>query len=180
MMDLDQEVLLQNFKAGCKTAFERVFKLYYKSLHLQAFLLLKDEDEAEDQVQQLFLDMWHNQMYRKVQQSIKAYLHAALRNRCLNHLNKTNIQSRLRSEYAGYEHREQTCENSFEGEGEPTSRPSPLTVLEELPMQRCKAFSLVHLEDKKYQEAAQEMGISVNSLKTHVKLAVRFLRMRLG
>ena len=180
MTDQDQALLLQNFKAGCKAAFERVFKIYYKSLHMQAFLLLRDEEEAEDQVQQLFLDLWNKQMYRNVQLSIKAYLHASLRNRCFNHLNKTQIKNRLQDEYAACEHYEQTCENGFESSQEQPVQSSVLTVLDELPLQRHKAFSLVHLQDKKYQEAAKEMGISVNSLKTHIKLAVRFLRMRLG
>jgi RNA polymerase sigma-70 factor (ECF subfamily) len=180
MTDQEQVILLENFKEGCEAAFERVFKIYYKSLHMQAFLLLKDEEEAEDLVQQLFLDLWNKKMYRNVQLSIKAYLHASLRNRCFNHLNKTNIKNRLQSEYAGHEHRDQTCENGFELEQEQLANSSVLTVLDELPVQRYKAFSLVHLQDKKYQEAASEMGISVNSLKTHIKLAVRFLRMRLG
>lgn len=178
MTDQDQVFLLQDFKAGTPAAFERVFKLCYKSLHMQAFLLLKDAEEAEDQVQQLFLDIWNKQMYRKVRQSIKAYLHAALRNRCLNHLNKMNIHIRLQSEYAGHASAALQVESSFEQERAP--RPYLLAVLAELPMQRLKAFSLVHLQDKKYHEAAKEMGISVNSLKTHVKLAVRFLRTRLG
>lgn len=180
MTDLDQALLLQNFKVGCEAAFEQVFKLHYKSLHMQAFLLLKDEEEAEDQVQQLFLDMWNKQMYRKVQHSIKAYLHAALRNRCINHLTRTQIKNRLHSEYAGQQYLEQTSENNDEQKGENPSSTYLLDALGELPMQRYKAFSLVHLQDKKYGEAAKEMGISVNSLKTHVKLAVRFLRMRLG
>ena len=178
MTDQDYTLLLQDFKVGSEAAFERVFKLYYKSLHLQALLLLKDEGEAEDQVQQLFVDLWNKEQYRKVQQSIKAYLHAALRNRCLNHLNKLSVHTRLQNEYAGHNSAHLQYENSLY-----EVRPSPpnlLSILAELPIQRRKAFSLVHLQDKKYLEAAREMGISVNSLKTHVKLAVRFLRMRLG
>lgn len=180
MTDQEDVTLLQDFKAGCVVAFERVFKIYYKSLQMQAFLLLRNEKEAEDQVQQLFLDLWNKQMYRKVELSIKAYLHAALRNRCINHFNRASIQTRLQHEYAGYGTQEPTCENSFEKEGEQSAHPYLMTVLGEMPVQRFKAFSLVHLQDKKYQEAAKEMGISVNSLKTHVKLAVKFLRMRLG
>lgn len=174
----DNALLLRDFKAGSEAAFEQVFKLYYKSLHLQALLLLKDGGEAEDQVQQLFLDLWNKKQYRKVQLSIKAYLHAALKNRCLNHLNKLSVHTRLQNEYGGHTSTDLQYETSLDEV--PPSPPNLLAVLAELPIQRRKAFSLVHLQDKKYQEAAREMGISVNSLKTHVKLAVRFLRMRLG
>lgn len=180
MTDLDQAVLLRDFKGGEEAAFERVFKLYYKALRLQALLMLKDEEEAEDQVQQLFIDMWNKKLYRKVERSIKPYLHAALRHRCLNHLAKTGIQMRLQNEYAGYKIQGQMAEKGFEPELEPSPESCLLSVLDELPAQRFTAFDLVHLKDKKYQEAAREMGISVNSLKTHLKLAVRFLRMRLS
>lgn len=176
MMDQDQVLLLQTFRAGDPAAFEKVFRLYYRPLHMQALLLLKDSDEAEDQVQQLFTDIWNRQLYTKVRQSIKAWLHAALRNRCLNHLIQSNIHTRLREEYAG--HASAAFQLDPRAEPEPAYQPF-LALLAELPLQRYKAFSLVHLQDKKYQEAAKEMGISVNSLKTHVKLAVRYLRARL-
>lgn len=177
MNDEHQDFLLRDFRAGDPAAFEQVFKLCYKALHMQAFLLLKDSDEAEDQVQQLFTDIWNKQLYTKVRHSIKAYLHAALRNKCLNHLSKIQLDAKHQEEYAGLTSR--TWETHDRSEEEPTPHPV-LALLSELPLQRSKAFSLVHLQDKKYHEAAKEMGISVNSLKTHVKLAVRFLRKRLG
>jgi len=176
MADLDQALLLEAFRAGDAAAFEQVFRTHYKSLHLQAYLLLKDEEEAEDLVQQLFLDMWNKQMYSKVQHSIRAYLHAALRNQCLNHLKRMSVHKRLRDEYVELGSGEPKQEPLDEDEGDP----GLLNILKEMPMQRLRAFNLVHLQDKKYQDAAKEMGISVNSLKTHVKLAIRFLRMRLG
>lgn len=177
MTDQDQVLLLQDFRAGDPAAFEKVFRLYYKPLHMQAFLLLKDSDEAEDQVQQLFTDIWNRQAYTKVRHSVKAWLHAALRNRCLNCLIRNNVHTRLREEYAG--HAAAIAQPDHRADPEPAASPL-LGLLAELPTQRYKAFSLVHLHDKKYHEAAKEMGISVNSLKTHVKLAVRFLRTRLG
>ena len=179
MADLDQALLqLEAFRAGDAAAFEQVFRTHYKSLHLQAYLLLRSEEEAEDLVQQLFLDMWNKQMYRKVQTSIKAYLHAALRNQCLNHLNRMSVHKRLRDEYAGLGSAEARQEPAYQDDEE--ADPGLLNILKEMPMQRLRAFNLVHLQNKKYQDAAKEMGISVNSLKTHVKLAIRFLRMRLG
>ena len=52
------------------------------------------------------------------------------------------------------------------------------SLLSELPLQRLEAFNLVYIENKKYQQAADEMGISINSIKTHLKLAVKTLRKR--
>jgi len=52
-------------------------------------------------------------------------------------------------------------------------------IFNELPTQRQRAFKLVHLDHKKYQEAADEMGVSINSVKTHLKLAVKILQQKL-
>ena len=52
-------------------------------------------------------------------------------------------------------------------------------IMKDLPVQRSTAFSLVYLENKKYKEAADEMGISINSVKTHLKLAVKVLQQKL-
>jgi len=174
MTDQEHLQLLIDFRAGHEAAFEQVFKLYYKPLRLQAFLLLKNEQEADDQIQQLFLDIWNKQLYRNVQQSLKFYLHTAIRNRCLNYLTRTCHENKMRNEYAA-----NLDVIPLEDDKEPPLQPYLLAVLNELPAQRFRAFNLVHIEDKKYHEAAKEMGISINSLKSHLKLAVKFLRMRL-
>ena len=168
----DQD-LLTAFKKGDKAAFEQVFKQYFKPLRLQAYLLLKNGEEAEDQVQQLFLDIWNKQLYRSVHQSLKSYLHTSIRNRCLNCLTRSSGEQKKLLAYA-----EHAATGLAEEEPARPTQTGVLAVLRELPAQRFNAFRLVHLENKQYAEAAAEMGISVNSLKSHLKLAVKFLRVR--
>ena len=48
--------------------------------------------------------------------------------------------------------------------------------LEKLPKQELSAVQAVILENKKYKEAAQELNISVNTLKTHLSRALKRLR----
>lgn len=167
----DQNELLSRFRSGDRDAFEQVFRLYLKPLRLNAFLILKNEQEAEDLVQQLFLEIWNHQLYRNIQVSLKSYLHTSVRHRCLNHIKTLNRQSKNLKGYAV-----QLAVNEAEPEYEPS--PKILAVLEGLPARQSKAFHLIHMEDKHYQEAAAEMGISINSLKSHLKLAMKFLRVR--
>lgn len=174
MTDLDELRLLPAFKTGDKKAFEQVFKFYYKPLRLQAYLILKNEEDAEDQVQQLFLDMWNRQLYRNVEESVKSYLYTAIKNRCFNCLTKASHRNKVFSDYT-------IIANSSLNEEykEPVLQPLYRAALNELPAQRFRAFHLVHMEDKKYDDAAREMGISINSLKSHLKLAVKSLKIRL-
>ena len=48
--------------------------------------------------------------------------------------------------------------------------------LEKLPKQELSAVQAVILENKKYKEAAEELNISVNTLKTHLSRALKRLR----
>jgi RNA polymerase sigma-70 factor (ECF subfamily) len=161
--------LLQAFKKGDITAFEAAFKRYFKQLRVEAFLLLKNQKDAEDLVQELFLDIWNKQLYRNVQHTLGAYLHMAIRNKCLNYLEK---EKRVQKKAQAYnpsltiqpEERELSLPPFFQ------------SALNKLPAQRLKAFTLVYMEEKKYEEAAAEMGISINSIKSHLKLAIRSLK----
>lgn len=173
MTDQNLQQLLTAFKEGDEVAFEQVFKQYFRPLRLHAFLLLKNEAEAEDQVQQLFLDIWNKQLHRHIHQSLTSYLHASIRNRCLNCLTKSSVENKKRLAYAEY-----AAAGHVREQQEQPAQTGLLAILGELPAQRCKAFQLVHLENKQYTEAAAEMGISVNSLKSHLKLAVKDLRVR--
>jgi RNA polymerase sigma-70 factor (family 1) len=167
---INDSQLLEEFKRGNVQAFEQVFTSYYATLKTSAFLLLDDEQDAEDLVQQLFEDIWTKELYKNIDLSVKAYLYTAVRNKCFNLLEKRKVEERKINSYA----------ESISSE--PVDIPEedlPIhmqNALKELPPQRRAAFKLVYMEDRSYKDAAGEMGISVNSLKTHLKIGIRFLR----
>lgn len=174
MTGFEQSALLRSFKGGEEVAFETVFKTYYKPLRVQAFLLLHNKEDAEDQVQQLFLDIWNRQLYRNIKESLKSYLYTAVRNRCFNFLQQSSRLQQYKEKFAGQE-----AIVATQATEEPFLDGRYRVALERLPVQRSRAFQLVYMEDKKYLQAAEEMGISINSLKSHLRLAVKFLRVQL-
>ena len=169
-MDKTQEIiLLHAFKRGEVTAFEAVFKRYFKQLRLEAYLLLKDQKDAEDLVQELFIDIWNRELYRNVQHTIGADLHTAVRNKCFNFIEK---QKRLQKKAQDW-----SPPVTLAPDEKDISLPAVLqSALNKLPDQRLRAFTLVYMEDKKYEEAAAEMGITINSIKSHLKLAIKSLK----
>jgi RNA polymerase sigma-70 factor (family 1) len=175
-MEEEDQILLYELQLGDQNAHEQVFKKYYRALTLKAFLLLDDEMEAEDLVQNLFVDMWQKSHYQSVKSSLKAYLFRAVHNQCLMVLRKRKSTQRQLDVYT------QSLDLGLE---ETSDLPDDVqhnqiqVVFNELPSQRQKAFKLVYLDNKKYQEAADEMGLSINSVKTHLKLAVKVLQKKL-
>jgi RNA polymerase sigma factor (sigma-70 family) len=174
MKDPDQ-ILLYELKKGSKIAYEMVFKKYYKALAMKAFLMLDDEAEAEDVVQNLFVSMWEKAKYDSVNTSLKAYLFRATHNQCLTVLRNKKVAGKRADSYAiAVDDDEELTENEIENKVAQIN-----LVFNALPPQRQKAFKLVYLDDKKYKDAAKEMGLSVNSLKTHLKFAVKILQKKL-
>ena len=53
-------------------------------------------------------------------------------------------------------------------------------AVDELPTECRQVFELSRYEGKKYSEIAQELGISVNTVKYHIKNAIKILSSRLS
>lgn len=176
MLELDDNDLLFLFQNDPVKAYEILFKKYYKILCLQAVFFLRDESQAEDLVLELFTEIWDKKIYKKIGTSFKSYLYRAVRNKCINAAKKNKLSRVNLEKYMV------SCSRKREGISiERKELEANINVaLKEFPDQRLKAFTLVYLDNKKYQQAADEMGLSINSVKTHLKLALKTLREKLN
>lgn len=154
--------------------YDLLFKRFYKFAYATAFFILKDEEETGDLVQSFFIDLWETERYIELNDDIKGYLYRAVKNRALNHIRNKEVERRRCEQFHLFtapvqERKEDTEEYLLQLK----------EALYELPVQRRQAIQMVYLHDKKYQEAADVMGISINSLKTHLKIGLKNLRNRM-
>lgn len=175
-MNQEEKLLLQSLQQGQPQAFEQLFRKYAPFLIHHARYLLKDEAEAQDQVQALFIDFWEKQLFYQVHSSLRHYLLRIIHNRCLIQLQKNKVSSKRFRQYL------QTCQYQLNTDYlvEKESAHKVRQLLSTLPHQRQEVFTLIHMEDKKYREAAGMLHISANSVKTHLRLAVKQLRLQLA
>lgn len=174
-MGHDDQILLDELKSGSRSAYETVFKKYYKMLVAKAYFILEDEMEAEDLVQNLFITMWQKSHYLSIKTTVKAYLSGAVHHQCMMYIRDKKVADRRLNAYT---------DSLAIAEEELVETAAGYTlnmdvVFDDLPAQRQRVFKLVYMDNKKYKEAADEMGISVNSIKTHLKLAMKALRHKL-
>lgn len=166
--------LAERLKKGDLTAFDILYEKYFKLLSVSAFYYLQDENEALDTTQNLFLDIWEKKLYQNFHEDVKGYLFLAIRNRCFNAIKAKKRQMGHASDYQRLQSADRIEEN--------TESPDQYyayhlkQLLDGLKGQRKKALDLVYFQQKKYSEAAEEMGIGINSLKTHLKSALKVLR----
>lgn len=160
--------LVQRLKDGDLTAFDALFVKYYKMLCVNAYWFLQNDQEAKDLVQTFFMDIWDRKLYLRFNEDdIKGYLHMAVKNRCLNLLKQQKMQS---VHHEAFTHLRQDDAEA------PDYYNRLHASLKDMSGHKRMAVQMVYIQGKRYQEAAEEMGISINSLKTHLKRGLQFLR----
>lgn len=73
-------LLWQAFKKGDSTAFEQLYKKYFKDLGRYGLRLNPDKDLVEDAIQDVFIDLWRRKEFLSDVENVKLYLYRATRN----------------------------------------------------------------------------------------------------
>lgn len=173
--EIPDNVLLDLITSGHRHAYTILYDRYYHSLRRKACSILKDEMEAEDLVQSFFIDVWQKKLYQQIHSSVEAYMHTAIYHKCLNLVEKKKRMQIKFLEYMRSLQNKIECNTVEDHEFIDKLR----LVISELPIRRLQVFTLVYLEEKKYKDVAVEMGISVNTVKTHLKKAMKLLQQQL-
>ena len=157
--------------------FERLFRAYYDPLCHYSYAILGDFSEAEDVVQDLFTYLWKNKEEVKFEREAKAYLYSSVRYRALNVLKHKVVMRRNNPLLLQFI---QNIQQEGYSEEEELKIEKINEVLNTLPPQCKTVFTMSCLDGKKYKEIAQELGISVNTVKFHITKAYREIREKVG
>ena len=155
--------------------FRSVFCKHYTDLVVYAFGILKSRDDAEDVVQEVFTDLWKRRKSLDVKQ-LRGYLFGSVKNQSLKLLRRKSVRD------------EHQRTSPFEG----TKPISPLDevqhreltkqvrdTLDTLPDQSKRIFEMSRIQNKKYQETASELGLSIKTVEAHMSKVLKALRANL-
>ena len=142
-----------------------------------ACTLLKNEAEAEEIAQTVFVKLWEKRKALSVETSMKAYLYRMAHNDCMNWLKRQTVVKKFQNEKAyamKYETDGRQDNASFSQLEEKLSH-----ALQELP-ERCRTiFQLSRFEDLKYREIATQLRISEKTVENQMGKALKLLRTKL-
>lgn len=170
----DELLIRRAFLSSPEEGCELLFRRYHRSLCNHALRYVYSRDVAEDIVSDVFCKFWKNASFNSVTSSYRLYLFRSVRNEAYTH---------LRAEFRQGETHE-WIPTQEAGSGQ---RPDHITQYEEtfhrvqqlvelLPPQCRKVFLMSRFEGKRYKEIAEEMGLSVKTVDTHLVKALKLVR----
>ena len=92
MKSLEEIALVQSLRKGDKAAFGLLFKNYYDRLVAYAITYTNNKTQAEDIVQQAFINLWEDKAKLDPTKSPRNYLYAITYNRYIDSIKKTKKQ----------------------------------------------------------------------------------------
>ena len=176
-MDLLEQQVLSTLKEGSESAFEMVFRTYYRPLCQYAYSFLNDRDEAEEVVQAAFINIWDKREQVEIQTSLKAYLYRIVRNSCLNVIK----HEKVKKQHVAHEmvHAESTHEGVTQSVISSELEERISIAMKALPEQCRLVFQLSRFEELKYAEIADQLNISVKTVENQIGKALKIMREQL-
>lgn len=171
----NEEELLRGLRLGSEDAFTILYKHYSVPLYHNILSLVKDENAAEELVQDVFSKIWKHKAKIDIEKSFAAYLFVTARNRVYDFFQQLNRDQTLQRRVMtiaseGYDHIERAL---FAKENADLLR----RAMDTLPPQRRRAFELCKIEGLTYRQASEEMGISLSTIKDHMVNALDSIRL---
>jgi RNA polymerase sigma-70 factor (ECF subfamily) len=152
---------------------EEVYRSYARRLNIYAYYLLKDEAEAEDIVQEILIRFWEKADNRFAdEKALKSYLFNSVRNACLNKLEKSSVLQH---------HLERLNDRLLEEEIVTFDERVIAEIRAEinrLPARTRHVIERVFYRGMKYREIADELSVSINTVKTLLQHGLKHLRER--
>ena len=159
---------------GDENAFAQLFKTYYNLLGSFIMRITESELLTQEIVQDVFLKIWVNRTALAEIDCFKAYLLVVSRNHTLNCLKQIARENNRKKEWVNSVLR--NASNDVE-EMDTIDRGSLIDeAVTLLPPQQKKVYTLSRIDGLKQQEIARELNISLETVKKHMVLALRFLK----
>lgn len=172
----DEDIILfRLIRERDKDAFTRVYEKYHRYLYALALRFLKDSEMAEDAVQHVFVKLWITTRDINIEVNVKNYLYSMTKNYILNQIRDNKEIISINYEYA---QSEITDENADIIKMIEETQLTDLLYqgINSLPLQKKEICKKKIEENKTNQEIADEMGISVNTVKSHYQESIKILR----
>lgn len=169
--------LLRMLREGNETAFSILYHRYTGLLYIHAHKKLGEREVVLDILQEIFTELWERRQLLEITH-LPAYLYQAVRFKIIDYLGKSNRAKRhldslsdfvrTYSDNTDHRVRERIFADIIQQE------------IASLPPKMRRVFELSRMEGLSHKEIATMLELSEQSVRSHIKNALRILRGRLG
>lgn len=162
-IDYDQEIKMKE-----------IFDDHFHLLVYSAYSYVKDYNQAEDIVQDVFVKVWQNFDYIIQIKDIKGYLYKAVKNSSLNYIKHINVRQKFVEESVDlYSEMEKSAEEHKTYE---ETRKRIHLAVNKLPAHWKEAFVHSRYNNLKYHEIASKMNVSQKTVEKYISKSLNILR----
>ena len=161
--------------AGDEEAFSSLFRTYYELLYQFAGRYSRDPQSAESIVQDVFVKLWEKRESLQIRSNVKSYLYTAVRNHALNVIKR---EARMTNEDA-FDLHESADRSPEETLVDKETAEAVQHAVEQLAPQCRHVYTLKRYDGLSYIEIAEVLNVSVNTVKTQMKRAIKSLKRQL-
>lgn len=173
-----ESLLIELLRGGSKQAFDQIYSMYVHRLMGFCMQMTKSREDAEEIVQDTFVQLWTHREQIKRSDSLKAFLFTIAKRRIINAY-RSLASSVIYEDYVDYldvlDTEDASADLSFSEFLELLER-----IIGELPATQAKVIKLSKLEDRSNKEISQMLSLSEQTVKNQLSLGLRTLRTRLG
>jgi RNA polymerase sigma-70 factor (ECF subfamily) len=180
---VEEQAWVARIRANDHVAFKALYDRYADHMLAFAYSSLQSRDEAQDVVQDVFLNIWKNRARWELSTSLRAYLMRAVFNQAAMRRRHLRVELTAQETSPGdtdtlseWAHRTSADEGLKEGELADALKRAVAT----LSPRAQQAYRLLREQHLSYAEAAQVMGITPHTLEQHLMKALKTLRTELA
>lgn len=172
---MDQKKTIRKLKQGDRRIFRELFDTYFNPLAAFGYKYVQDKFAVEDMVQEAFVSLWNSRENFEEIAAVKSFLYTSVRNKCLNHLKHEKVKNKHEDALA-YKLESEEYFSAHVIEEETFNR--LLAEIRALPA-AAQEIMILALNGMKNPEIAEELGVSVNTVKTQKKISYAKLKEKL-
>lgn len=184
-MESTEALLVRQLKNGVDAAYKYLYDQHYQILCHVAAQYVKDDFLAETIVGDVIFHLWEVRETIEINTSVRSYLMTCVRNRCIDYLKSQYHKREVAHSDTGL--RDFPVLQYVKDDDYPLGKllekeleDEIMNAINRLPDECRRVFNMSRFENRKYEEIAQELKISVNTVKYHIKHALALLHEDLG
>ena len=172
--EFSDEELLFEIKCDNHHAFEELYRRYFYRILNDAFKRLRDRDQSEELVQELFVNIWLKRHQIVVAKTFDAYIHTSLRNAVISFFRKNDKVAEYPANYAEQEDKQATYEEIAYNDLKTAYDQS----VSDLP-EKCRVAYKLFESGMSIQEIAVSTNVSPKTIESHLLKARNTIRQQL-